>query len=101
KGLREQVRKSFPLIQTATELCGLSLQLGIRQTAVLLFEVVDAHDRFTHLFDFSGVLTAENPGCKLCEHRPLLLWLNEGRTHSNPFSRQYKRQASQPDITSG
>ncbi len=73
EGFRKKRIQGFAFVDPTTELRGLALQLGVGQIAILLFKLVNAHDRLAHSLDFSGVFTAEHLGCKLCEHRPLLL----------------------------
>ena len=94
KDFRQQAVQRFAFIKPTPELSGLALQLGVRQCAKLFLKFIDARDNFSHPLDFSGVLTAEHLGCKLCEHRPLLLQLNGGSRHSNLIWRQDKRRGS-------
>ena len=65
--------EAFAFVIAAAKFRELTLQLGVAQIAILLFKLINAYDGFTHSLDFSGVFTAEHLGCKLCEHRPLLL----------------------------
>ena len=73
KRFRKQCVKALAFVIAATKFRSLTLQLGVGQIAILLFKLINTRYGFAHPLDFSGVLTAEHLGCKLCEHRPLLL----------------------------